>query len=178
MVENRNIQSMVPVSELHGEKERCASQGQSMVQVPEFGYVARVRARPERLGGVVKEIEEIKKRWETPDSPRLTWINATDDIKSLLSFITTLEAKVKELECKRNVKFIQGRADQMVYDAELVNEYRQKKEQAESRIKEVEAGIKTILSDLKNRREFTYISRWDMEVALGELLRQNYWKVG
>jgi len=40
----------------------------------------------------------------------------------------------------------------------------------EARVKELEAGIKTILSDLKNRREFAYIRRWDMEVALRELL--------
>ncbi len=39
-----------------------------------------------------------------------------------------------------------------------------------SHLKELEIGIKTILSDLKNTRECDYVRRWDMEVVLGELL--------
>ena len=42
--------------------------------------------------------------------------------------------------------------------------------EARMRIVELEEGIKAILSDLKNRREYIYVRRWDMEVVLGELL--------
>ncbi len=45
-----------------------------------------------------REIEEIEKRWDTPDSCRLTWNNAKDDIKHLLSHISTLEEKAGRLQ--------------------------------------------------------------------------------
>jgi len=53
---------------------------------------------------------------------------------------------------------------------EFYKKYKDQIYTLEERVKELEAGIKTILSDLKNRREFTYIRRWDMEVTLRELL--------
>jgi len=120
---------------------------------------------------------------------------------ALLSRISTLEARVKELEngiaivekiiltnsenvgielheilpknCKelRAIGFrFQSAIRGWYSESSRANEGWRKVEEAESRVKELEAGIKTILSDLKNRREFAYIRRWDMEVALRELL--------
>jgi hypothetical protein len=51
--------------------------------------------------------------------------------------VIRLEKKIEELETKLRVKFIIGRADQMVYDAELVDDYRKRAEQAEAQIKEL-----------------------------------------
>ena len=73
-----------------------------------------------------------------PHPEDLEW--STFQIRCLLDKISTLEEKVKGLEAKREVKFIQGRADQMVYDAELVDQYRKRAEQAESRLKEIAGG--------------------------------------
>lgn len=41
--------------------------------------------------------DEIEKRWEAPDSPRLSWENAKSDIKFLLSELSKAEARLTKL---------------------------------------------------------------------------------
>lgn len=106
----------------------------------------------------IKEIEEFVNQQDYGNEITENFFLKRWMIKYLLSHI-------KELERQMNVKYIQGRASQLIEDAETVQEFRVKAEKAEAKVKELEENRNFWAEACKEAQELRGINGADLKQA-------------